>query len=81
MLYRKLRIDCTEDCGPNEGGYYCQVFRESDEEQIDDFCIHPDELVGIDDPDEFIQSYIDDMYDAYRREGLLEAQTISEMTM
>ena len=52
-----------------------------DEKLIDDFCIHPDELVGIDDPEDFIQSYIDDMYDAYRREGLLEEQSFPGMTM
>lgn len=57
------------------------MYRESDEAQIDEFCIHPDELVGIADPEDFIQSYIDDMYDAYRREGLLEEQTFSGMTM
>lgn len=39
MQYKHLRIDYMEDCGPNEGGYYCQVFRASDDKQIDDFCI------------------------------------------
>ena len=38
-------------------------------------------LLGTAVADEFIQSYIDDMYDAYRREGLLEEQTISGMSM
>ena len=81
MQYRKLRIDYVDDCGPTEGGYFCQVYRESDEKQIDEFCIHPDELVGITDPEDFIQSYIDDMYDAYRREGLLDEQSFPGMTM
>ena len=27
MQYRKLRIDYVDDCGPNEGGYFCQVYR------------------------------------------------------
>lgn len=81
MQYRKLRIDYTEDCGPNEGGYYCQVFRESDEMQIDDFCIHPDEIPDDMEPEDLIQSYIDGMYDAYRREGLLEGPDFPQMTM
>ena len=68
MQYRKLRIDYCEDCGPNAGGYYCQVYRESDEAQIDDFCIHPDELTDRTDPDDFIRSYIDSMYNEYQRE-------------
>ena len=81
MQYRKLHIDYTEDCGPNEGGYFCQVYRESDEAQIDEFCIHPAARVGITNPEDFIQSYIDDMYDAYRREGLLDEQSFPGMTM
>ena len=58
MQYRKLRIDYVDDCGPNEGGYYCQVYRESDEKQINDFCIHPDELVGITDPEDFLSTWM-----------------------
>lgn len=54
MQYRKLRIDYVDDCVPNEGGYFCQVYRESDEAQIDEFCTHPDELVGIADPEDFM---------------------------
>ena len=81
MQYRNLRIDYTEDCGPNEGGYYCQVYRGSDEKQIDDFCIHSEELTDGTDPEEMIRSYIDSMYHAYRREGMLEAPSFSELTM
>ncbi len=81
MQYRNLRIDYCEDCGPNAGGYYCQVYRESDEAQIDDFCIHPDELTNGTGPEDIIRSYIDGMYDAYRREGLLEEPGFPQMTM
>lgn len=70
MRYRKLRIDYCEDCGPNRGGYYCQVYRESDEALIDDFCIHPDELSEGSDPESFIRNYIDGMYGEYCKEGL-----------
>jgi len=45
MEYRGYYISLTPDCGPNEGGYYCQMYQDQDySEQIDDFCIHPDEL-------------------------------------
>ena len=67
MQYRHLRIDYMEDCGPNEGGYYCQVFRASDDKQIDDFCIHSDEITAETDPEDMIRSYIDRMCHAYRR--------------
>ena len=45
MEYRGLYVSATPDCEPNEGGYYCQVYADEDYgDQIDDFCIHPDEL-------------------------------------
>ena len=81
MQYRQLRIDYTEDCGPNEGGYYCQVFRASDDKQIDDFCIRSEEITAETDPEDMIRSYIDRMYHAYRREGLLEAPSFSQLIM
>lgn len=35
----------TADCGPNEGGYYCEVYETIDMiEAIDTFCIYADEL-------------------------------------
>lgn len=81
MQYRKLRIDYCEDCDPNVGGYYCQVYRESDEAQIDDFCIHPDELTDGVNPEDIIRNYIDRTYSSYRREGLIEALSFSDLTM
>lgn len=45
MKYRGLFISVTPDCDENTGGYYCQVYTDEDmANQIDDFCIHPDEL-------------------------------------
>lgn len=50
MEYRGLYVSATPDCEPNEGGYYCQVYADEDYgDQIDDFCIHPDELEENDD--------------------------------
>lgn len=42
-------VEVVEDCGENEGGYYCRLYdNEEAWEQldgwIDDFCIHPEEL-------------------------------------
>ena len=49
MEYRGLYVSATPDCEPNEGGYYCQVYADEDYgDQIDDFCIHPDELAATD---------------------------------
>lgn len=81
MQYRNLRIDYCEDCGPNAGGYYCQVYRESDDAQLDDFCIHPDELTDRTDPEDIIRSYIDSMYGEYQREELPEASSFPKLTM
>ena len=45
MEYKGYYISTTPDVGPNQGGYYCQVYDDEDmTNQIDDFCIHPDEL-------------------------------------
>lgn len=30
MEYRGYYISLTPDCGPNEGGYYCQVYQDQD---------------------------------------------------
>ena len=81
MQYRNLRIDYVEDCGPNEGGYYCQVYRESDEKQIDDFCIHAEEIIGDADPEILIKQYIDDMYDVYIRDGGIDPQCDLDLTL
>ena len=81
MQYSMLSIDYCADCGPNVGGYYCQVYRVSDEALIDDFCIHPDELTDKAEPEDIIRRYIDCSYSAYRREGLIEALSSPDLTM
>lgn len=44
MKLERVYISVTEDCGENEGGFYCQVYSDKDcENQIDDFCIHPED--------------------------------------
>ena len=60
MEYRGYYISLTPDCGPNEGGYYCQVYQDQDySEQIDDFCIHPDELEENPDIENWIKVNVD----------------------
>lgn len=44
MKYGKVWISRCTDCGENEGGYFCQVYADEDmENQIDYFCIHPED--------------------------------------
>ena len=60
MEYRGLYISATEDCCENEGGYYCQVYTDADYQyQIDEFCIHPDELEENPDIDYWIRVNMD----------------------
>ena len=41
----QLYITMTEDCFPNEGGYYCEVYRDEDAiEEFDNFVIHKEDL-------------------------------------
>ena len=43
MQYGNLWISRIEDCDENEGGYFCQVYADSDMQyEIDAFCICPD---------------------------------------
>lgn len=45
MKYGNAWITYTEDCDENEGGYYCQVYADEEQaNQIDDFCITPEQL-------------------------------------
>lgn len=38
-------VTFCDDLEPNEGGYYCQVYTDLDLcNQVDDFCIHAEEL-------------------------------------
>ena len=62
MEYRGYYISRTDDCVPNEGGYYCQVYSDPDcSEQIDDFCIHPDELKENPDIEYWIKQNVDSL--------------------
>lgn len=72
MEYRGLYIDTVEDCDENEGGYYCKVY--SDEcmfDEIDDFCIHPDELEENPDVEYWIKANIDGLRHYYVQNGII----------
>lgn len=48
----------TYDCGPNLGGFYCQIYLDKDlERELDDFVI-PAEVVNDDKEEEFILEFI-----------------------
>lgn len=63
------------DCEPNEGGYYCQVYADEDYgDQIDDFCIHPDELEENDDIKHWGKVNIDGSYRYYVENGVISPE-------
>lgn len=78
MEYRGLYISTTEDCGENLGGYYCQVYvDEGMSDEIDDFCIHPDELRENPDVDYWIGLNIDSSRHYYVEDGLVPDDGLS----
>jgi len=43
-------ITFTEDCDENKGGYYCQMYTDENlDNEIGDFCIHPNEFKTFED--------------------------------
>ena len=45
MKYRGYYITTCDDIAENEGGLYCQVYADENcGKEVDDFCIHADEL-------------------------------------
>ena len=73
MIYKEVEIFHCPDCGPNKGGYYCTVYIRKDDWEIDNFCIHPDELAVNPDVDCWIMSYMESVYDSYIQEGLIQS--------
>lgn len=60
MEYKGFYITYVEDICENTGGYFCQVYLDSNFDfEIDNFCIHKEDLIskGIEDS---IISYIDE---------------------
>lgn len=45
MNYKEFYISRTEDCDENIGGYFCQVYADENMDyEIDNFCIHKEDL-------------------------------------
>lgn len=41
---KEFYITFCDDCDDNEGGYFCQVYLDAElDDEIDCFCIHPNE--------------------------------------
>ena len=67
MEYKSLYISFVPDCDVNEGGYYCQVYSDKDMEyQVDDFCIHPEELAANPDIEYWIRQNVDGVVAAFK---------------
>lgn len=50
-------ITYIEDCGENEGGYYCEVYADEDlMYDLDFFCVHPEDCDCSD--DDAVEAYI-----------------------
>ena len=61
MRYGNVYVSCIADCGDNTGGCYCQVYSDENmENQIDDFCIHPDDCdcTNENEVEAFIKEYV-----------------------
>ena len=60
----KLYVTFVEDVFPNECGYYCEVYLDdSCCEEIDNFVIHPFELVDGKTPEDVAKTYIENEFD------------------
>ena len=58
MKYGNVWVSVCEDCGENEGGFFCQVYSDENmENEIDSFCICPDYCDCND--DEAVEKYIE----------------------
>lgn len=62
MKYKDYYISYTKDCEENKNGYFCQVYIDKQQEyEIDNFCIHKEELEKCS-VNENIIKYIDENY-------------------
>lgn len=79
MEYRGLVIDYIDDCGENEGGYFCEV-RQAEvlDDRIDFFCVHPDELRENPDIEFWMRAYIDSAYADYAAQGFFPPETMQQ---
>lgn len=61
-------ITYINDCGDNAGGFYCETYSDEDcGHKIDDFCIHPEDIPGLEnmgwrEQEAAIEGYIRNFY-------------------
>lgn len=75
MEYKGLFITLCDDCGENEGGYFCQVYGDDGFNiEIDYFCIHPEDCdcKNNEEVDNCIRKYIDSYKDEEYQEIMEE---------
>ena len=69
MQYRGLTISITPDCGVNDGGFYCQVYSDSDmTNEVGDFCIHKSEIEENPDIIYWVKLNVDANYHYYKED-------------
>ena len=60
----KLYVTFVEDVFPNECGYYCEIYLDdSCYNEVDNFVIHPFELVDGKTPEDVAKTYIENEFD------------------
>jgi hypothetical protein len=60
----KLYVTFVEDVFPNECGYYCEIYLDdSCCDEVDNFVIHPFELVDGKTPEDVAKTYIENEFD------------------
>lgn len=60
----KLYVTFVEDVFPNEGGYYCEIYLDdSCCNEVDNFVIHPFELIDGKTPEDVAKTYIENEFD------------------
>lgn len=68
MKYKGYYVSCICDCDENLNGYYCEIYKDNDEEEmVDYFCVHEDELRK-DDLETLMKKNVD-IYDKWEREN------------
>ncbi len=56
----RVWVSLVDDVEPNEGGYYCEIYRNQYGDRYDDFCIHTEDCDCKDDKavTKFVREYV-----------------------
>jgi hypothetical protein len=58
-----VEVTFCDDVGENKGGYYCQIHLLYEDDAIDDFVIHKDDLQGRATKESFAKHYVKSIND------------------